>query len=392
MQIMPNCKLCESTDVFDFFQLPPVPTQDGVMLQSEAEALSAPKGQINLRFCKDCGYIRNEGYEAAKVGFDAYDFSNDQSPLFKAYVDELCDRLIEEYDLREKTIVDIGCGDGIFLTTLCKKGNNRGVGIDPGFDHSKRKPTENVDVTFIREYYSEKHVSIMPDFIACRLVIDLLPDQSAILNIIRKNLENSPDTVLYVEVPNAKYTFEERVIWNVVYEHSAWFTRANFVYQFERCGFEVIRVAPCWNDEFLGIEVRPQAQNGQPALPDPKAIQSTLKIIEDFNQDFQQLMNQCRQKIENIRDGQIKTIAWGAGARAVTFFNLFNIRKEVPFIIDINDKRHEKYLPGSGHKIVAPEFIKTYRPELVIITNPTYAGEIKAHVRELGVDPEFWVL
>jgi hypothetical protein len=178
----------------------------------------------------------------------------------------------------------------------------------------------------------------------------------------------------------------------VVYEHSAWFTPASFAYQFERCGFEVLKVAPCWNDEFLGIEVRPKVGENIPSLPDPTVVKGTIKIIEDFNQDFKVLMRQCEERIENIRESKTRTIAWGAGARAVTFFNLFDIKNEVPFIIDINDKRHEKYLPGSGQKIVAPEFIKSYQPDLVIITNPTYAEEIRNHVKVLGIHPEFWVL
>ena len=103
-------------------------------------------------------------------------------------------------------------------------------------------------------------------------------------------------------------------------------------------------------------------------------------------------MNQCRSRIKRIRQSNQKTIAWGAGARAVTFFNLFDIKEEVPFIIDINDKRHGKYLPGSGQKIVNPEFILEYQPDLLIITNPTYADEIKAQASDLGIHPEFWVL
>ena len=386
------CKLCKSANIFDFFQLPPVPTQDGVMLSSEAEAIAAPKGSIDLRFCKNCGFIRNEGYDPSKVSFDNYDFSNDHSQLFRTFVNNLCDRLINQYDLRGKTILDIGCGDGVFLNTICEKGGNKGIGIDPGFDHSKRSISETAEVTFLREYYSEEFNHLKPDFVVCRLVIDLLEDQTTFLNMVRKNLENHPSAVFYVEVPNALYTFEDRIIWNVVYEHSAWYTPDSFAYQFEACGFEVLNVAPCWNDELLGIEVRPRLQGIPAQLPDANNIQSLAQTIESFNQDFQDQMNQCKSGIEEIQNSKTKTIAWGAGARAVTFFNLFDIKEEVPFIVDINTKREGKYLPGSAQKIVAPEFILSYQPELVIITNPTYAEEIKTHIAELGLQPKFWVL
>ncbi len=392
MKNEPCCKLCGSNRIFDFFQLPPVPTQDGVMMTTKVEALAAPKGQIDLRFCKDCGYIRNEGYDPSKISFDDYDFSNDHSPIFKAFVNELCDRLVEDYDLKGKTILDIGCGDGVFLNTICEKGNNKGIGIDPGFDHSKRKLFDQADVTFSREYYSEQHRHLKPDFMACRLVLDLLEDQTEFLKMIRANLEDCPDTILYVEVPNALYTFEERIIWNVVYEHGAWYTPESFAFQFEQCGFEVLNVSPCWNDEFLGIEVRPRAMDINAQLPNKANIQKLHDTVLGFNQDFESMMSFCNDKLDKIRKNNTKTIAWGAGARAVTFFNLFDLEKEIPVIVDINNKRHGKYLPGSGHEIVAPEFIIDYAPDLVLITNPTYAEEIKTQVKELGINPDFWVL
>ena len=71
---------------------------------------------------------------------------------------------------------------------------------------------------------------------------------------------------------------------------------------------------------------------------------------------------------------------------------LFDLIDIIPFIVDINEKRHQKFLPGSGHEIVAPEFIVEYKPELVVITNPTYAEEIKGQVQALGIAPVFWVL
>ena len=64
----------------------------------------------------------------------------------------------------------------------------------------------------------------------------------------------------------------------------------------------------------------------------------------------------------------------------------------MPYIIDINKKRHGKYLPGSVHEIVAPELIINYAPDLVIITNPTYAEEIKNQIKKLRVNKKIWLI
>jgi len=387
-----GCYLCGGREVFDFFSMPPVPTQDGIMCSSEEEAQSVAKGSINLRFCKKCGFIGNEGYESGKISFGSYDFSNDHSPLFRAYNEQLCDRLIENYDLRGKTILDIGCGDGQFLQTICRKGCNRGIGIDSGFDHSKRKTSDEERISFIKDYYSEKYQHLKADFIACRLVIDLLGNPIGFLQTLRKNLENQPNTILYFEVPNARYTFEEMIIWNVVYEHRSWFTPNSLAYLFEITGFEVLNVMPCWKDEFLGIEARPNLNSANSKLPNLTNLRNFSRTIDRFGAGFLEQLSKSEVEIERIKKEEIKTLAWGAGARGVTFFNLFNLKKVVPYIVDINVKRQGKYLPGSGQKIVKPEFAVEYQPDLIIITNPTYAEEIKEQVCQLGISPEFWVL
>lgn len=387
-----NCYLCGNNDIVDFFKLPPVPTQDGNMGATEAEALNTVKGSIYLRFCKSCGYVGNEGHEPEKISFDDYDFSNDHSPLYAKFTEDLCDRLIEQYDLQGKTILDIGCGDGYFLKTICERSNSKGIGIDPGFDYSNKEIPEGLDINFIRDYYSEDYKDLKVDFIACRLMISLPSDPLSFIKMLRKNLEGQPDTVVYFDIPNVHYTFAEKVIWNVVYEARSWFSKESLTYLMENCGFEVQNVDLCWHDEYLSIEVKPTLEIGQAKLPSKENIDHLSDTVAHFSEDFQVLMDESKQKIATIQKEGKTTIAWGAGARAVTFFNLFDLKKEVPFIVDINVNRHGKYLPGSAQKIVHPEFVIEYKPDLVIITNPTYEAEITAHIKSMGLEPEFWVL
>ena len=41
------------------------------------------------------------------------------------------DRLVRSYGLRHKSVLEIGCGAAEFLSLLCAKGGNHGVGYDP---------------------------------------------------------------------------------------------------------------------------------------------------------------------------------------------------------------------------------------------------------------------
>ncbi len=385
------CHLCGRDDTRDFFRLESVPTQDGVMCKSFEEAKEVVRGDILLRHCNYCGYIGNELHDHSKVAFDQYDFSLGYSPSFYEYLKSVSNRLLQEYSLNGKTVVDIGCGDGGFLKLLCEISGCKGIGIDPGFDYSKYSLESDLNLEFRREYYGPEHQELRPDLVTCRLVLDLFSSPNDILSKIKDNLEGLPKSVVYFEVPDATYTFRERIVWNVVYEHRSWFTLSSLSYIFSKAGFEVLNMGKCWNNEFLYLEARVPADNEQINSMERPADQLRNDIPE-FARIFDNTKQEALLKLKELRQVKSKVMGWGAGARAVTFFNLFEVLDMVPYIVDINSKRHHKFLPGSGQTIVPPNFIQSYQPDTIIITNPTYSQEIQEQVAELGLSPQFWIL
>ena len=67
---------------------------------------------------------------------------------------------------------------------------------------------------------------------------------------------------------------------------------------------------------------------------------------------------------------------WGAGSKGVTFLNMIDSRYQIEYVIDINPRKHGKYIPGTGQKIVSPEFLREYIPDIVIVMNLIYENEI----------------
>jgi hypothetical protein len=88
----------------------------------------------------------------------------------------------------------------------------------------------------------------------------------------------------------------------------------------------------------------------------------------------------------------VRAIPWGAGEHGIGFMSILDIRDQMPYIIDINPHRVGKFIPGTGQKVVAPEFLAEYKPDVLIITNRTYEKEIQEHARRLGSQCEFLVL
>jgi hypothetical protein len=380
------CPLCSSAKTRDYFSLRDVPTQDGVLWATLEEALNAPRGDIDLSLCSGCGYIWNRSHDASKVRFVGYDVSLQHSPIFQSFTRSLAERLVARYDLHGKTILDIGCGKGHFLSTICELGSNTGIGFDPSYSNDGIAP--NPSLTFIKDYYSEKYAGIAAALVSCRHVVDILGDPLAFVSMVKTNIGAHGSTV-YFESPDASYTFRNAILWNLVYEHKSWFTLDSYAALFEHAGYDVHETARCWNDEYIGIEAAPRAGGAAPRVRDTQSITESARDLSRFADESKHTRAAWTERLEALKHSGRRVAAWGAGARAIAFLNLFDVGTLIPTVVDINPKRQGKFLPITGHRVESPESLRSSLPEVLIVTNPTYEAEIREHARALGFTGEY---
>ena len=62
--------------------------------------------------------------------------------------------------------------------------------------------------------------------------------------------------------------------------------------------------------------------------------------------------------------------------------------QEIEYVVDINPNRQNTYMAGTGQKIISPDFLREYQPDLVIVMNSIYYEEIKQTLSRLSLDPE----
>jgi hypothetical protein len=84
-----------------------------------------------------------------------------------------------------------------------------------------------------------------------------------------------------------------------------------------------------------------------------------------------------------------RVVVWGSGGKGICFLNTLEAPDVFKLVVDINPDRQGRYMPGSGQRIVPPQTLPEYRPDVVVLTNPLYEPEIRATVAELGLACEF---
>jgi hypothetical protein len=267
-----------------------------------------------------------------------------------------------------------------FLRTICSMGRNAGVGIEPGFVQDT-SPDEAVSI--IRDRFSEKLAARTRfGLIACRHVLSEIHQPKELLLSIRRGIRD-PACIVYLEVPNAAHTFEQRLFWNLVYEHRSWYLPEGLMNLCLVAGLEVRDIRASWKREYLSaVAMRTASGSGRRQR---RFATASLEGLQSFRAEWSRTVEQWQARLAAWRRSGVRVVAWGAGARAVTFFGGFDCRGLIDVVIDINPIRQGKYLPVSALRVEPPSFIRTFKPDVILITNPTYKSEIQAHVARLGV-------
>jgi 2-polyprenyl-3-methyl-5-hydroxy-6-metoxy-1,4-benzoquinol methylase len=248
------CPVCGSMDLSAFFELKQVPVLGGVLTQTKEAAVQADKGDILLSFCHSCGYVGNRSLDPEKIHYlPGYNLSLSHSQVYRDFLTNLGTRLMDTYELQNKEIVEIGCGDGKFLKMLCRAGKNHGTGFDPT---NRRNDTTEDSVTIVPSFFPENYSGPKFDFLCCRQVLQQVSHpvspRSFLERIHQALTENG---TVYFEVPNAEYVFGKNGLWTVIYEYSSYFNAESLSNLFAACGFKPIRVEPCFDEgQYLGIE------------------------------------------------------------------------------------------------------------------------------------------
>ncbi|HRK32636.1 MAG TPA: class I SAM-dependent methyltransferase, partial [Tepidisphaeraceae bacterium] len=238
-------------------------------MPTRPDAIGWPCGALRLAHCAACGFITNTAFDPASQQLSArYEATQACSPTFGKFAQQLAQDWIDRYELRGKRVLEIGCGQGEFITMLCDAAGATGWGLDPIVEPSRFK-SERVDL--IAEKFGPKWYHLQPDFIICRHTLEHIPDVSVFLKSIRASLAQDTQTVVAIEVPDNQRVMSEAAFWDIYYEHCSYFDATSLPSALRLAGFAVIDHRLEFGGQYLVTEARPSAMAPTPANAKPKS-------------------------------------------------------------------------------------------------------------------------
>ncbi len=384
------CPACGAIELFGFFSEDPVPRNSCLLMDSAEEARGFPVGTLRIAVCDACGFVTNSAFRPGDAEYSQrYEETQGFSARFLGFARELAERWVTQYALVDKTVLEIGCGKGEFLTMIAEAGAGHCIGIDPGMHPERVESTAADRLEWIVDFYSEAYGHLQVDAVVCRHTLEHIPDVAAFCSMIRRAIGDRPDTIVLFELPDVQRILDEVAFWDIYYEHCSYFSIGSLARLFRATGFEVLALSREYDDQYLLIEARPSTV---PAAGNPLADEDDLvelrKGVDAFVDGYVALCEHWRRRIADQRDRGRPVVIWGSGSKGVSFLSNLQLGEEIAAAVDINPHKWGKFMVGSGHRIVAPEALVELDPGLVIVMNPIYVEEISTQLRALGVDCE----
>lgn len=331
----------------ELFRADSIPVFQNKMFADEQNAVSCPTGDIVLVQNVQTGLVYNAAFDPDLLQYDQ-DYQNEQahSAVFQQHLEGVAS--VMQRHFRGKTVLEIGCGKGHFLEYLNSLGF-QATGIDPAYEG---------DNPLITKGRFSPEVALKGACIVLRHVLEHVRDPLAFLAEIAE--ANNGGGIVYIEVPCFEWICHNRAWFDIFYEHVNYFRLQDFLAMFG----VVHESGHLFGGQYLYV-VADLATLRTPSFS------SAVEFPRDFLPDFD-LLGQS--SIPGARRA-----LWGAAAKGMMFAHYMKrARPTIDCAIDINPAKQEKYMAGSGLRVLSPSqaFELLVNGDSIFIMNSNYADEI----------------
>jgi len=373
-----RCPACGAAGVEVFYEVERVPVHSCRLVETREDALAFPTGELRLALCGACGFVTNTAFDPSLQDYSvSYEETQAFSPRFVAFMRGLAERWVEQYDLRGKRVLEIGSGKGEFLLALHELGIGEGIGIDPGF--VPERADKSPGLTWIRDLYSERYAELRADAVVCRHTLEHIQPVGEFMRLVRSALAGG-EPVLF-ELPDVLRALREGAFWDLYYEHVSYFSPGSLARLFRSTGFDVQELELDYDDQYILLGARANG-TGAASQPLEEPADEVARAVDEFRLAY---ATQVERWSEELAAAE-RPVIWGAGSKGVSFLTTLGAGAGIELAVDVNPYKQQRWLAGSGVRVVAPAALREHRPDLVVAMNPIYLEEIERDLARLGVE------
>ncbi len=370
-----HCRACRKSDLFEVLDLGSMPLAGDFRKLGEANKLYP----LAIDGCESCGALQvREAIDHSILFNSHYAYVSSTIPALVKHFENYASAVALPPDRKgSKTLLEIGCNDGIFLLPLRRSGY-RVTGIDASKNVALMARDKGLDVKIARfNLQSAKELlnEYGPfDVVTCSNVFAHNPDVNEFAQAVCMVL--NPSGEFWVEVHSAHGLYTD-LQWDCFYhEHCFYWTIHALSSLLERYGLKLKKYE---TTPMHGGALRAAfSRRGRPAPIQEPPLTPKAWIR------FGQRCHHNRALIQSSLSQLPIKYAYGAAGRAVMLINWTGIAKHLEFVVDGSPLRYGKAIPNTSVPIISEEeFFKEKNPDgWCFVTAHNYLAGIRKKVED----------
>lgn len=377
-----RCRACGSSnlrELLDYGNMPPA----GGFTRLDDPAIDA-KAPLRLGYCSNCTLMQTLDTIPSDSIFRNYSYRSSASKPLVKHFKELARQLVREFSLQGKTVVEIGCNDGVMIKPLRSLGV-KVAGVDPS------------DVAL--EASERDKWSLYNDYLIPDIARDVVEDHGKADLVVAFNVMAHTDNLLAfvmgvrellkdegVFIAEVQYQRDllNKVQFDTVYhEHTCYYSLTAATHLLTRAGMYIWDAEPI---ETHSGSIRIYASPIQAAYRKRPRLASLLTAetmenglgVKSFADRAIRARENIKELMQLLSGHGVPVAAYGAAGRATILLNWCRLGPDqIQYVVDASPLRIGKYVPGVKIPIRPLDYFERNQPSLTMITAWNYAYAIR---------------
>jgi len=300
---------------------------------------------VNL--CRTCFHLQLSHSVAQEIIYKNYLYKSGTNRTIKEYCDWFAGYVTSLVEHTNKSILDIGCNDGVQLDSFKKLGWNT-FGIDPAENlYSASSTNHKVSCTFFNGDYVSK-IQQQFDIIVAQNVMAHNPNPFEFLNNC-KNLM-SDTSLLFIQTSQANMILNNEFD-TIYHEHVNFFNVRSMKQLADRAGINLIDVikSPIHGISYIFVFSKTISKNYNIENIINTESQLGLYSLDTYKKwrtNIIQNTKLLKDMLVHYKEKHYQLIGYGAAAKGNTLLNYMDIKLDL--IVDDNPLKHNLFTPGTN--------------------------------------------
>lgn len=347
--------------------------------KSAEEARALPRYPLDFVRCVACGHVSNVAFHYDNVPYsDKPNLMYNRAINWSAFLDETCKRVLS-YLGDNPTVVEIGYGDGGFLSALASRcPGGRFIGFDP---HGATNDGGDLELRPALFDPAVHLPELRPDILISRHVLEHLVNPLGFLQGISfaaASFNLAP--LAYFEVPCVDNAVRHGRTVDFYYEHSSQFTTTSFQRMLKRSSCEIIDLGHGYGDEVVYGLIR---------LDGGAANLKFAPETQSFTQAATKALTTIGETLDGLHRAGKRVAIWGGTGKSAAFMCRYEVdAKRFPLVVDSDPAKLGTFVPGTGQEIQSRDVLRDPPADVIIIPPQWRAADIVLEMDKAGITAE----